>query len=79
MQFSEEVKAILWNIIEVLVELADAKDWDVISTGGIRKKNYLALVGPRAMLHSASQRIFAADHSKFHKIAFSKICRIEGY
>lgn len=40
---------VITNSIEVLVELADAGSWDVISTGGTLKENYLALVGPRAM------------------------------
>lgn len=40
---------IVTNSIEVLVELADASGWDVISTGGTLRENYLALVGPRAL------------------------------
>ena len=40
---------IVTNSIEVLVELADATGWDVISTGGTLRENYLALVGPRAL------------------------------
>lgn len=105
---------IISNSIEVLVELADTSGWDVISTGGTLKENYLALVGPRAMegissfnadkvilsckgidmekgltdanemfsqvkqtmLHSATQKILAADHTKFDKVAFSKICDV---
>jgi len=39
---------IITNSIEVLVELGDVSGWDVISTGGMLKKDYLALVGPRA-------------------------------
>ena len=105
---------IVTNSIEVLVELADASGWDVISTGGTLRENYLALVGPKAlesinsfnadkvilsckgidmekgitdanemfsqvkkaMLHSASQRILAADYTKFEKVAFSQICEV---
>ena len=40
---------IVTNSIEVLVELADASGWDVISTGGTLRENYLALVGPWAL------------------------------
>lgn len=40
---------IITNSIEVLVELADVSGWDIISSGGTLKENYLALVGPRAM------------------------------
>ena len=40
---------IITNSIEVLTELRDASGWDVISTGGTMKENYLALVGPRAL------------------------------
>lgn len=105
---------IVTNSIEVLVELADATGWDVISTGGTLRENYLALVGPRAleginsfnadkvilsckgidmekgitdanemfsqvkkaMLHSAKQKILAADSTKFEKVAFSQICDV---
>lgn len=105
---------IVTNSIEVLVELADATGWDVISTGGTLRENYLALVGPRAleginsfnadkvilsckgidmekgitdanemfsqvkkaMLHSAKQKILAADSTKFEQVAFSQICEV---
>ncbi len=40
---------IITNSIEILVELADVSGWDIISSGGTMKENYLALVGPRAM------------------------------
>ena len=40
---------VITNSIEVLVELTDVSGWDVISTGGNLKENYLALVGPRAI------------------------------
>lgn len=40
---------IVTNSIEILVELTDASGWDIISTGGTLKENYLALVGPRAL------------------------------
>ncbi len=45
---------IVTNSIEVLVELSDTSGWDIISTGGILKENYLALVGPKALegIHS---------------------------
>lgn len=53
---------IITNSIEVLVELADVSGWDVISTGGTLKENYLALVGARAMKGIAS---FHADKAVF--------------
>lgn len=40
---------VITNSIEVLTELCDVSGWDIISTGGIMKENYLALVGPRAL------------------------------
>ena len=40
---------VITNSIEVLVELSDVSGWDVISTGGTLKENYLALVGPKAV------------------------------
>lgn len=40
---------VITNSIEVLVELSDVSGWDVISTGGTLRENYLALVGPRAV------------------------------
>ena len=45
---------IVTNSIEVLMELSDVSGWDVISTGGTLKENYLALVGPKALegIHS---------------------------
>ncbi len=49
---------VITNSIEVLMELQDMPGWDVISTGGTLKENYLALVGPRAMENIAS---FNAD------------------
>lgn len=103
---------VVTNSIEVLVELSDVSGWDIISTGGTLRENYLALVGPKAtdvirsfhadraiisckgvdleqgitdsnemfsqvkqtMLNSAEQRILAVDHTKFGKVAFSRIC-----
>ncbi len=40
---------VVTNSIEVLVELSDVSGWDIISTGGTLRENYLALVGPKAM------------------------------
>ena len=40
---------VITNSIEVLVELSDVSGWDVISTGGTLRENYLALVGPKAV------------------------------
>ncbi len=45
---------IITSSIEVLVGLADVEGWDVISTGGVLKGNYLALLGPRALEGLAS-------------------------
>lgn len=105
---------VITNSIEVLVELADKSGWEIISSGGTLRENYLALVGPRAMdgiasfnadkaiisckgidmekgitdanemfsqvkqsmLGAASFRILAADHTKFDRVAFSKICEV---
>lgn len=39
---------VITNSIEVLTELADQPGWDIISTGGTLRENYLALVGARA-------------------------------
>ena len=40
---------IVTNSIEVLVEMSDVSGWDIISTGGNLRENYLALVGPKAI------------------------------
>lgn len=40
---------VITNSIEVLVELTDVSGWDIISSGGTLRENYLALVGPRAI------------------------------
>ena len=40
---------VITNSIEVLIELSDVSGWDVISTGGTLRENYLALVGPKAI------------------------------
>lgn len=40
---------VLTNSIEVLAELSDVSGWDIISTGGTLRENYLALVGPKAL------------------------------
>lgn len=107
---------VITNSIEVLIELSDVSGWDIISTGGTLRENYLALVGPKAtdvinsfhadkvilsckgldmekgltdgnemfsqvkqtMLKSAKQRILAIDQTKFDKVAFSKICELDG-
>ncbi len=45
----KERLTVITNSIEVLVELMDMEGWDVISTGGTLKGNYLALVGPKAL------------------------------
>lgn len=49
---------VITNSIEVLVELSDVNGWDIISTGGNLRENYLALVGPRAV---ESVQAFNAD------------------
>lgn len=40
---------VITNSIEVLAELNDQSGWDIISTGGTLRENYLALVGGRAI------------------------------
>lgn len=54
----KENLTVITNSIEVLVELADVSGWDVISTGGTLKENYLALVGAGTI---DSIRSFYAD------------------
>ena len=49
---------IVTNSIEILVELADINGWDIISSGGTLRENYLALVGLRAI---ENIRTFHAD------------------
>ncbi len=44
----KEQLTVLTNSIEVLLELADTEGWEVISTGGVLKDRYLALVGAKA-------------------------------
>ncbi len=38
---------IITNSIEILIELFDAQDWHVLSTGGLAMEGSLALVGPQ--------------------------------
>lgn len=45
---------VLTNSMEVLVELADEKEWNVISTGGNLLGDYLALVGAKAIENISS-------------------------
>jgi len=46
---SKKNLTVLTNSMEVLVELADEKEWNVISTGGNLLGDYLALVGAKAL------------------------------
>jgi len=39
--------SIITNSIEIILELFDAADWNVLSTGGIAKEGAFALVGPQ--------------------------------
>ena len=45
---SRKKLTVITNSIEVLIELSDVSGWDIISTGGTLRENYLALVGPKA-------------------------------
>jgi len=45
---SRKKLTVITNSIEVLIELSDVTGWDIISTGGTLRENYLALVGPKA-------------------------------
>lgn len=45
----KESLTIITNSIEVLMEQPEVSSWEIISTGGILREDYLALVGPRAM------------------------------
>ena len=38
---------IITNSIEIIIELFDAQDWQVLSTGGLAMEGSLALVGPQ--------------------------------
>lgn len=38
---------IITNSIEIIIELFDAQDWHVLSTGGLAKEGSFALVGPQ--------------------------------
>lgn len=39
--------SVITNSIEIIMELFDATDWNVMSTGGVAKEGTLALVGPQ--------------------------------
>lgn len=45
----KERLTVITNSIEVLVELTDVSGWNIISSGGTLKEDYLALVGPKAV------------------------------
>lgn len=45
----KERLTVITNSIEVLVELTDVSGWNIISSGGTLKEDYLALVGPKAI------------------------------
>ena len=45
----KEGLTIITNSVEVLLEQPEVSSWEVISTGGYLKEEYLALVGPRAI------------------------------
>lgn len=38
---------VITNSIEIMIELADVSGWNIISTGGIMKEGYLALLGSK--------------------------------
>lgn len=40
---------VITNSLEVLMEQPDNGTWEMISTGGVLREDYLALVGPRAL------------------------------
>ena len=48
---------VITNSMEVLVELADAKEWNVISTGGNLLGDYLAMVGAKAVDNISSYHV----------------------
>jgi DeoR/GlpR family transcriptional regulator of sugar metabolism len=39
---------VITNSIEIMIELSDVSGWNIISTGGIMKEGYLALLGSKA-------------------------------
>lgn len=40
---------VITNSVEIIIELSDVPNFNIISTGGMVKEGYLALVGPRAV------------------------------
>ncbi|NCB92284.1 MAG: DeoR/GlpR transcriptional regulator [Clostridia bacterium] len=44
----KERLTVITNSIEIMIELSDISGWNIISTGGIMKEGYLALLGSRA-------------------------------
>lgn len=46
---NKENLTIITNSLEVLMEQPEVSSWEIISTGGILREDYLALVGPHAM------------------------------
>lgn len=43
----KENLTVITNSIEIIVELSAMQNWNVISTGGVVKQGYLALIGPK--------------------------------
>lgn len=54
---SKKRLTVVTNSIEVLLELADAPDWNVITPGGVLREGFLALVGPKAVNGIASYNV----------------------
>lgn len=44
----KERLTVITNSIEIMIELADVSGWNIISTGGMMKEGYLALLGTKA-------------------------------
>lgn len=45
----KENLTVITNSIEIIVELSAMQHWNVISTGGVVKQGYLALIGPKVV------------------------------
>lgn len=46
---SKERLTVITNSIENIIELSDVSDWNIVSSGGVLKEGYLALVGTNAV------------------------------
>ena len=52
---------VITNSIEIMIELADVSGWNIISTGGIMKEGYLALLGSKTEEPALRSYFFFVD------------------